>query len=270
MTGRALDADWLRAQRPARHDEKALVQRIRQHLDEHDGYVSLSGGKDSLVVLHLAVQADANVPVAFFDSGLEFPETIAYLNELESFFKISIDTYRATPSLLDVLVAGGGFDHHSIRCEGADLDRLLIQEPAGRAAADHGCGVLWGLRAQESRQRAGLFSRSLPKSCICCSDQAQRRRRHGGVSVTAAGVRFSPVWDWTDHDIWAHITRHQLPVNPVYRKLRELGAPAAQQRVSHLVDGAHLDRGRVVWIRAGWPQLWQPLVEALPRLDEFI
>ncbi|MBM4570219.1 phosphoadenosine phosphosulfate reductase family protein [Rhodococcus hoagii] len=76
-----LDVDSLLALRPTtcRTDTAAIasiVDRIGNHLLRHDGYVAFSGGKDSMVALDLARRADPDVPVVFFDSGLEFPETL--------------------------------------------------------------------------------------------------------------------------------------------------------------------------------------------------
>ena len=42
--------------RPARHDLASIRTRIAAHLEDNDGYVAFSGGKDSLVVLHLALR----------------------------------------------------------------------------------------------------------------------------------------------------------------------------------------------------------------------
>jgi 3'-phosphoadenosine 5'-phosphosulfate sulfotransferase (PAPS reductase)/FAD synthetase len=35
-------------------------------------------------------------------------------------------------------------------------------------------------------------------------------------------ISYGPIWNWTTDDLWAHIARHQLPVNPVYATLRQL------------------------------------------------
>lgn len=48
--------------------------RIRWWLNEFDGYVSFSGGKDSTVLLHIARQVSSDIPVVFVDTGLEYPE----------------------------------------------------------------------------------------------------------------------------------------------------------------------------------------------------
>jgi hypothetical protein len=48
-----------------------------------------------------------------------------------------------------------------------------------------------------------------------------------------------------------------------------LGAPKHAQRVSSLLDAGHLELGRMVWLKRGWPELYQVLVDALPRAAEY-
>jgi phosphoadenosine phosphosulfate reductase len=100
-----LDRERLLALSSPRRDDAGIVARIRDHLAAHDGYVAFSGGKDSLVVLHLALQADPSVPVAFFDSGLEFPETYDFIGQLarDWGFGRQLHWISAEPSLLHVL-----------------------------------------------------------------------------------------------------------------------------------------------------------------------
>ena len=87
-----------------------LLDRIAEHLDEHDGFVSWSGGKDSTVVVDLARQVDPHIPVVFFDSGLQFPETMQYLEDLAEQWRLNYHVITADPDLLTVLIAGGGFE----------------------------------------------------------------------------------------------------------------------------------------------------------------
>jgi phosphoadenosine phosphosulfate reductase len=269
--------------RRPRHDLAAITARIRAHLAAHDGYVAFSAGKDSLVALHLTLQADPNVPVAFYDSGLEFPETYAYLERIRRDWDLDRQFLwiPARPALLEVLHACGAWDHH--RPQPAvmpDLHRILITEPAAQAHRMCGPGEVWGVRAGESRARAALYASALRaeirRSCTSCcphgpGEVTARRRRHGGVVRRRdATTAFGPVWDWSVNEVWGYIARHQLPVNPVYAKLRRLGAPESALRVSAMIDGNALELGRVTWLRRGWPGLFDELAQVLPRLREFV
>jgi phosphoadenosine phosphosulfate reductase len=163
------------------------------------------------------------------------------------------------------------------------MHQVLITEPARHAHQRHGDGELWGIRAQESRGRRIMLLKALAAAIAtdcggCCptpdsgrSHTARQRARHGGsVHRADRTVAFSPVWDWTAADIFSHLARHHVPVNPVYSKLRELGAPAFLQRVSPAVDANSLGYGRIVWLRHGWPPLFEQIRKALPRLAEFL
>lgn len=75
--------------------EKAL-EFIQKVVSEYnlDTVVSFSGGKDSLVTLDLVYNAlpKENYKVLFVDTGLEFPETVQYVNEIIEYYNLS-DNY---------------------------------------------------------------------------------------------------------------------------------------------------------------------------------
>jgi len=274
-----LDQAVLLARRRPRHDLSAIIGRIRGHLAAHDGYVAFSGGKDSLVALHLALQAEPNVPIAFFDSGLEFPETYAYLAEIRREWGLDRQFHwiTASPTLLQILHDSAAWDHRREQDRPvANLHEALILRPAAIAHQACGPGELWGVRAAESHGRAAMYARALnaeiSRSCTgCCSSPREQRARHGGVIRRVDGtVAFGPVWAWRPQDVWSYVARHQLPVNPVYEKLRRLGAPEAALWVSAMIDGNGLEHGRVTWLARGWPGLFAELAQILPRLRELV
>lgn len=272
-----LDLHQLQALRAPHPAVDSLPARIQAHLEAHDGYVAFSGGKDSLVTLHLALQADPAVPVVFFDSGFEYPETYQYLATIADHFAITIDWIKARRTTLQVLVDSGDWDHAAPRpTTQENLHRILITEPASRAHDQHGPGETWGVRAEESHARRIRYAIALreetSRSCAgCCATPTDRRRRHGGIISRADGTTaFGPIWDWSTDQVWGHIARHQLPVNPTYAKLRALGAPEHFLRISHMLDAQRLEQGRATWLRRGWPDLFDDLATILPRLREYV
>lgn len=273
MTGAnpGLDLAALQGLRGRRRDTSVIGRRIRQHLDQHEGYVAFSGGKDSLVALDLARRVDPQVPVVFFHSGLEFPETVTYIDQLAERWQLNLHTIPATIPGLDLLAASGGWDHHAPDQTTPALFDVLIAEPARRAHDLFGPGELWGVRAGESHGRAAAYHNALASSvCSCTPRCADLRQQHGGRIARKDGtVAYGPVWDWTTDQIWGHIHTHQLPVNPVYATLQRLGAPPWAQRVSTLIDGGRLENGRLVWLQRGWPGLYAEVALLLPRLREF-
>ena len=268
-----------------RHDTTTLIDRLAAHLDEHDGYLAFSGGKDSTTVLHLTLQADPDIPVCFFDSGLEFPETLTYINHLAEAWRLNLHILPAQPDALTYLKATGAWDHRAPARP--DLLRtrtfhdLLIAGPAQRAHELYGPGELWGIRAAESNGRRIMLLRCLRTEIAqhcngCCTAPAAahphtalQRDRHGGITRRRdRSAAYSPVWDFADRDIPGYLARHRVPVNPIYQRLADLHAPHYLQRVGLLVDANNAGQGRFSWLRRGWPQLFDQLADTLPRLRE--
>lgn len=219
------------------------------------------------------------MPVVWFDSGLEYPETRTFIEDLATDWNLNLHVVAARPTALEILVASGAWDHDAPNAATVSLDQALIEAPARLAHATFGPGEVWGVRAAESKGRAHRYAASLrlelgARCHGCCpgssSPTREQRSRHGGVIRRAdTTVAYGPIWDWKTAQVWEYLQGRGLPVNPVYQRLQELGAPEHAQRVSHVIDGDHLQRGRVTWLRRGWPQLYAELLEQLPRLAEF-
>ncbi|MBA3019674.1 phosphoadenosine phosphosulfate reductase family protein [Propionicimonas sp.] len=270
MTDPGLNIDALRALRQPNHDTRQIIGRIANHLGAHDGYLALSGGKDSLVTLDLARQADPNLPVVFFDSDLEFPETYDYLDQLQQQWRLNLQIIPASTPLINILITDGSWDHNAPDYTTPNLTQALILDPANQAHEQTGAGEIWGVRAAESVGRRAAYYTALAAAAKTCScSAAQHKTRCGGIITRTNGtIAYGPIWDWSDNDVWEHIARHQLPLNPVYAKLRRLGVDQRSLRITHLIDADQLQYGRAVWLKHGWPDLYERLRAALPRLAE--
>lgn len=107
-------------------------------------------------------------------------------------------------------------------------------------------------------------------SATCCTDGQERAARHGGIIRRGDGTTaYGPIWNWTDEHVWQYLAAGDIPLNPVYAKLRRLGAPPQALRVSHIIDGSRLERGSATWMRAGWPDLFDELTQRLPLLGDY-
>lgn len=271
-----LDIDVLRgiaARRRGAANTRELLDRIAVHIDEHDGFVAWSGGKDSTVVVDLARQVDPHIPVVFYDSGLQFPETMRYLEEHARAWRLNYHIIRAEPDLLTVMIAGGGFDHNAKdkRLSGTLAD-IMITGPAAAAHTRYGCGSLWGVRSEESAGRRMLYRRQLGAETRARQDSSREEVRAlaGGVVRRVDGtVTYGPIWDWQRSHVFEYLAGRQIAPNPLYRKLADLGALKHQIRVDSIIDAALLSNGHIAWLQKGWPDLFDRLATALPRLREW-
>lgn len=262
------------ARRRGSQSYRHLLDRIADHLESNDGFVSWSGGKDSTVVVDLARQVDPNVPVVFFDSGLQFPETLDYLDALSGQWRLNFTVIPAEPDLLTVMIALGGFDHDAPdRRLGVELSELMITGPAAEAHRRTGRGSLWGVRAEESHGRRMLYRQQLAAETLGRQEHSRdvvRGAAGGVVSRTDGTVTYGPIWDWQTRQVFEYLSGRDIEPNPLYRKFAELGVPARQIRVDSIIDASKLSNGHIAWLQKGWPDLFDRLVIALPRLREWV
>ena len=139
----------------------SALMALDEWFSEHPtAYVAVSGGKDSTVCLHLARQVNPDVKAVFFDSGLEFPQTLTYLDRLTAAWEVELVTYPAEPSALDVMEANGTWEHGVPKNMKDDLHEACILRPLGRAQKDFGRASIYGLRADESKTRLFMLSKT--------------------------------------------------------------------------------------------------------------
>jgi len=157
--------------------------------------VLFSGGKDSLVALHLALQENPNIPVLFNDTRDEFPETIQYIDDLAADWGLNFHvTYPKTT--LNALLKRYGLSTYTKRRCSLQLKIIPTKE--------------WLKKQGEN-----------PKYCLFIT--GRRHCKHLTSMKTMAGKSYNPVWNWTDEQVWSYIKKHDLPVNPLYAKMKRVG-----------------------------------------------
>jgi phosphoadenosine phosphosulfate reductase len=222
----------------------------RNHVTRHTGYVAWSGGKDSTAALHITLHVAPNIPVCWFDSGFEYPETRKYIMDLADQWNVNLHVLTCNPSALDLLETSGAWGATATQTvTRQQFHDTLIAHPAERAHRTHGPGEILGLRAAESTARRRLLATTYGTY-----------QRANGNSVCA------PIWDWSDQTLTGYFAQENIPENPVYAKLRQLGAPPAQQRAGLILDGHGIASGRAHYLKMGWPHLWRGLTQRFPLL----
>jgi len=204
---------------------------------------------------------------------LQFPENLRYIEQLAGTWNLDFHVIAAEPDLLTVLIAAGGFDHHAPdRDLQGTLAEILITAPAAAAHARYGRGSLWGVRAEESLGRTRLYRAQLAAAGAAHpgANDAALRAQHGGVVRRNDGtVTYGPIWDWPRGHVFEYLAGRGIPPNPLYRKLASLGARPDLIRVDSIIDAAKLSNGHIAWLQKGWPDLFDRLASALPRLREW-
>lgn len=235
--------------------------------------VCWSGGKDSAVALHLARQRRPDIPVIYVDSGVEFPETVEFVNFLADSWNLNITiakpkegegfwdigpkygwpifgkniasnveravrtgNIRPQMSLLERVLAEKKV-HISARCS-----EFLQENPSKGVEKLLQADVkIIGLRSAESRARARLW--------VDYGDYyfvKRYFRRHEGM------WKVNPIAIWTEKDIWKYHQIHEIP----YCKLYDKGYP----RNGCWPCAMGVRSGQLQRLRANHPELFKYLI----------
>ncbi len=198
--------DWL---------ESESIHIIREVVAEFERPVLLfSGGKDSVVMLHLAVKAFWPAPVPFpvlhVDTGHNFPEVLAYRDA----------TVERLGLRLEVASVQDYIDDGRLR-ERADGTRNPLQtQPLLDAIEGHRFdAVFGGGRRDEEKARAKERVFSLRDEFGQWDPRNQRPELwnlYNGRHTPGQHVRVFPLSNWTELDVWQYIGREKIELPPLY------------------------------------------------------
>ncbi len=175
-----------------------------------------SGGKDSIVVLHLALKAFRPNKLPFtivhVDTGHNFPEVIAFRD-------------KRVAELGERLVVGSveaSIQKGTVRLRNPDTDSRNAAQAVTllETIAEHGFDAcIGGARRDEEKARAKERIFSFRDDFGQWDPKAQRpelwsiynARIHKGENM-----RVFPISNWTEMDIWQYIARENLELPPIY------------------------------------------------------
>ncbi|MET9853394.1 sulfate adenylyltransferase subunit CysD [Streptomyces sp. NPDC006450] len=195
--------------------ESEAVHILREVAGEFERPVVLfSGGKDSIVMLHLALKAFAPAPVPFtllhVDTGHNFPEVLEYRDRVVA--QHGLRLYVA--SVQEYIDAG------TLR-ERPDGTRNPLQTvPLTEAIQQHRFdAVFGGGRRDEEKARAKERVFSLRDEFSQWDPRRQRPelwQLYNGRHAPGEHVRVFPLSNWTELDVWQYIQREKIELPGIY------------------------------------------------------
>ncbi len=157
-------------------------ERLRAFEPEEGYYLAFSGGKDSQVIYHLALEAGVKFDAHFNVTTIDPPELLRFIKE----YYPGVEWRRPARSMWKWIETQGLPQRTQRWC------CRVLKESGGR-----GRHVVTGVRAGESSRRSG---RKMVEACYRDS------RRH----------YINPIIDWTEDDVWAFIHDRELPYCCLY------------------------------------------------------
>ena len=179
-----------------------------------------SGGKDSIVVLHLALKA-----FKFKDSPNKLPFTIVHVDTGHNFPEVIAFRDKRVAELGERLVVGSveeSIKKGTVRLRNPDTDSRNAAQAVTllETIAEHGFDAcIGGARRDEEKARAKERIFSFRDDFGQWDPKAQRpelwsiynARIHKGENM-----RVFPISNWTEMDIWQYISRENLELPPIY------------------------------------------------------
>nr|WP_280949935.1 sulfate adenylyltransferase subunit CysD [Xylanimonas protaetiae] len=195
--------------------ESEAIHVIREVVAELERPVLLfSGGKDSIVMLHLAVKAFAPAPVPFpllhVDTGHNFPEVLAFRDRTADRLRLRLEVAKVQDYI----------DDGRLR-ERADGTRNPLQTRPLLDAIEAGkyTAVFGGGRRDEEKARAKERIFSLRDEFGQWDPRNQRPELwnlYNGRHRPGEHVRVFPLSNWTELDVWRYIARENIELPSLY------------------------------------------------------
>jgi len=197
--------------------EAESIEIIREVVAEFRNPVMLySIGKDSSVMLHLAIKAFYPSPLPFplmhVDTTWKFREMIQFRDETAKRLNLNLIVYVNQSGIergISPFASGSAVHTHVMKTEGLKqaLDKYQFDAAFGGARRDE----------EKSRAKERIFSF---RSKAHAWDPRNQRPELWNLFNTrirqGESIRVFPLSNWTELDVWTYVQLEQIPVVPLY------------------------------------------------------
>ncbi|HJM98922.1 MAG TPA: sulfate adenylyltransferase subunit CysD [Acidimicrobiales bacterium] len=197
--------------------ESEAIYVMREVVAEFERPVLLcSGGKDSLVLLHLAKKAFSPCklpfPIMHIDTGLNFPEVIDSRNQLEKIF----DCRLLIASVQESIDTGRVKEEDGPTPSRNKLQIVTLLDAIKENRFD---AVFGGARRDEEKSRAKERFFSFRDEFGQWNPKAQRPELwslYNGRHRQGEHFRIFPISNWTELDVWRYVEKENITLPSIY------------------------------------------------------
>jgi sulfate adenylyltransferase subunit 2 len=234
-----------------------------------------SGGKDSIVMLHLAVKAFRPAPLPFpvmhVDTGHNFPEVLEFRDERVGELGVRL----VVASVQASIDAGRVVEETGPRASRNRLQTVTLLDAIEQHRFD---AVMGGARRDEEKARAkerffsfrDEFGQWDPKN-----QRPELWNLYNGRHRKGEHIRVFPLSNWTELDVWHYIAREELAIPSIYfahrrEVFRRDGMLMATGPYLTLVDGEEPFEALVRYRTVGDMSCTAAVESSAATLDEII
>lgn len=197
--------------------EEEAIYIIREVAGQFDRPALLfSGGKDSIVLLHLCAKAflPAKIPfpLVHIDTGHNFPETLLLRDELVKRYNVNLHIGSVQDSIDQgkVIEETGKFNSRN------SLQTTTLLDTIESLKLD---ACIGGARRDEEKARAKERVFSVRDDFGQWNEKMQRPELFdllNGAIHSGENVRAFPISNWTELDVWEYIRQEKLEIPSIY------------------------------------------------------
>ena len=197
--------------------EEEAIYIIREVAGQFDRPALLfSGGKDSIVLLHLCAKAflPAKIPfpLVHIDTGHNFPETLLLRDELVKRYNVNLHIGSVQESIDQgkVIEETGKFNSRN------SLQTTTLLDTIESLKLD---ACIGGARRDEEKARAKERVFSVRDDFGQWNEKMQRPELFdllNGAIHSGENIRAFPISNWTELDVWEYIRQEKLEIPSIY------------------------------------------------------
>ena len=156
-----------------------------------------SGQLSGMVLIHLAAENGLPFRVCTLDTLRLFPETYAFLNQVESRYGIEIEQIQPDPQEVQEMVAQHG-------------EYLFFDS---KAKQEYCCNIRKVRPMQRLLESLDVWITGLRR------DQSESRKQLRKAEIISSAthpvLKVSPLMQWTADEVWQFVRENEIPVNPL-------------------------------------------------------
>lgn len=241
----------------------AALNRMRWIFDEFENVgMSWSGGKDSAVVLNLALRVaeeKGRLPLDVFwlDQECEYAATVEHAREVQEMPGVRLHWYQIPFRLFNAT----SHEESWLNVWGEGEEWVRPKEPGSIHENTYGTtrfiDTLEAIGRQFDVVLTGVRSEESPTRRLGLTTSPSYKWATWGSKATRAkgGPTLHPIYDWSYRDVWKAIYSEGWSYNLIYDVQHRYGVPVQKMRVSnyHHETAIHA----LFWLQEAEPETWE-------------